>query len=465
MTSVKDHFNIAASKAAPDPDDPIANSFTQYKTLAELRCSIQISQRKSSLNFDPFYSDAKGSVETLDLQARNPELVLTKWVDRAGVVRTRNKLSEGVPEVDEHISRVHRRQLWREMKRAAQVLVNKDHIKEYTLLDCATVEALRHYTAGNYRNFLSDVLNHKIVTSDLLSKVGRGPVFEPWMLKEIIFEAVIRSAVDFNKKAADNAVAATAHFIGNNGTVKSRHFEIGYHEWKTDSDASLQNYFAQAEDMASNCSVFNLFEQIVLQFGTPANIGASSVEDLICQSALTYAIILQASSRAVEQLVRDSSEHAAKVAMDMGMIFAAISLGAGAAPIPYISSVVSSSERMIELVVSNYATRQVGGVTAIATTLNDQFANFVLKPALAGDRVPGLLEQVDHVSFGTPTTPKRHEFKKKGIARGEMGIIDDKAGENISATARRRQLGRLFRDKYTEYIGMMDTIHTPMRKL
>ena len=68
-------------------------------------------------------------------------------------------------------------------------------------------------------------------------------------------------------------------------------------------------------------------------------VGAGAVgatcADNIARAALAYAIILQAATRAVEQLVRDTTAHAAKVSLDVSVIFAAITLGGGVTPSPY----------------------------------------------------------------------------------------------------------------------------------
>jgi len=458
--SVEADFKQAATaQSINNPNDPIANSFAQYKALAQLRVSVTgIAPPKSPTSTQPVPSPntPKGSVELVNTPTKTPQQILIKWVDRRNILRTRNRLFDGGPET--HFPGSHLSQFRREAKRAFDIIVNKDDIKEYILLNPITAEALRHYSAGNFEQFLSDVLTNKIVTSDMLDRIGRGPIFEPWMLKKLIFDTVMKSSVDFNKSVADNAVAATAHFIANNGMVIGRAAEIGYEEWKAESEDSLRNYFAEVDASTTTSSIFTLFEQIILQFGTPANIGTSSVEDLIARAALTYAIILQAASRAVEQLVRDSTEHAAKVSLDVSIIFAAITLGAGVAPVPYLSLVVDDVEGVINTVIDNHVQAPVDAVNAVANTLNDQFSNCVLKPALAGDRVPGLLQQ----------TGPEQPAKAVSSTDGKSGVVAKDAGATapvLTPAAKRRQLGQLFNSKYQDYIGMLDTVHTPMRKM
>jgi hypothetical protein len=99
------------------------------------------------------------------------------------------------------------------MHRALDILVNKGNIREHLLLSSATVQALRYLVAREYSKFLAEVLANRLVTSDMLIRIGRGPIFNDWMIKQLIFDAVMKSAVDFNKGVADNAVAATAHFM------------------------------------------------------------------------------------------------------------------------------------------------------------------------------------------------------------------------------------------------------------
>lgn len=99
------------------------------------------------------------------------------------------------------------------MHRALDLLVNKDDIRDHLLLNQSTVQALKDYVSGNYDSFLDAVLRDKLITSDMLVRISRGPIFEEWMVKKLIFDAVMKSAVDFDKVASDNAVAATAHFM------------------------------------------------------------------------------------------------------------------------------------------------------------------------------------------------------------------------------------------------------------
>lgn len=467
--SLEADFQKATTTVSKDaPDAPIANSFAQYKALAQLRCaeSESIQSRVHSLQA----TVQKGCVQLMETTTKSPQLVLTKWVDREGVLRTRNGLGEGnIPSA--HASESHLRRVEREMKRVFDVLIDRDGIREHVLLNPVTTQALKYYSDGEYDQFLSVTQTNKIVTSDMLTRIGRGPIFEDWMLKKLIFDAVMKSSVDFNKSVADNAVAATAHYIANNGMVIGRFGELGHLEWKAESEAGLEKYFAQVDASTTSSNIFTLFEQIILQFGTPTNIGSSPVEDLIGRAALVYAIILQAASRAVEQLVRDSTQHAAKVSMDVSVIFAAITLGTGVAPVPYLAIVVEDVEGVIQTVIGNHVQAPVDAVTAVSNTLNDRFSNYVLKPALAGDRVPGLLQQVGSDGTGSVvpasgTMGKGPETAKGVVGGGEVKQLDaTPAAPVLTAAAKRRKLGELFESKYQDYIGMLETVHTPMRNL
>jgi len=229
---------------------------------------------------------------------------------------------------------------------------------------------------------------------------------------------------------------------------------LGHEEWKSESEQGLEKYFNEMDTATTSSNIFNLFNQIILQFATPTNIGSSTVEDLIARSGLAYAIILQAATRAVEQLVRDTTAHAAKVSLDISVIFAAITLGGSVAPSPYVALVVDSVEGVIETVINNYVNLPVNAVTAVASNLNDQFSNYVLKPALAGDSVPGLFpENASSIAAsGSGHKP-------------QAGVTSPAAATPLlTAAGKRRQLGQLFQSKYQDYIGMLDTVHTPMQK-
>ncbi|TVY67498.1 hypothetical protein LSUE1_G008234, partial [Lachnellula suecica] len=401
----------------------------------------------------------------------------------AGVLRTRNTLNDNVTASPLKTSRTHR--LDRDIHRAIDLLVNKDDIREHVLLNTSTVAALQHLEAGENDEFLSAVLKDKLVASDMLVRIGRGPIFEDWHVKRLVFEAVVASNGDFDKGMADNAVAATAHYLANNGMVKSRVAGLGHPEWKSESEEGLQKYFDEIDASTTSSNIFKLFAQIILQFGTPANIASSTVEDLIARAALAYAIILQASTRAIEQLVRDTTAHAAKVSLDVSVIFAAITLGSSVAPSPYAALVVDSVEGVIQTVITNYVNDPVTAITAVASNLSDQFANYVLKPALAGDSVPGLFPgnasaaspappastagSEPPVQTPSPVTPAPIPAAGGGTPAGAGA--GGKAGANATPTpaltpaAKRRQLGQLFQSKYQDYIGMLDTVHTPMRKI
>lgn len=243
---------------------------------------------------------------------------------------------------------------------------------------------------------------------------------------------------------------------------------LGHEEWKAESEDRLDKYFDEVDTSTSNSNIFTLFNQIVLQFATPANIGTSTVQDLITRAGLVYAIIFQAATRAVEQLVRDTTAHAAKVSLDVSVIFAAITLGGSLVPSPYVALVVDSVEGVIETIITNYANQPVNAVTAVATNLNDQFSNYILKPALAGDSVPGLFPG----NVGSVTAPGSGSKAQAGAVSVRTGAGDGtREADTSSATAeltpagKRRQLGQLFESKYEYYVGMLDTVHTPMQKI
>ncbi|CZR56673.1 uncharacterized protein PAC_06562 [Phialocephala subalpina] len=462
-----DFKEAAAAISKTSPNDPIANSFAQYKQFALLRCSGTVIKTAAPIPATSVYpTKQKGSVSLADTSAKNPDLVLTKWVDSKGVVRTRNTLDDAASQ--ERFSGNHTRRFEREMHRALDLLVNKDDIREHILLNSATVKALQYHVSGEHSMFLAEVLANKLITSDMLVRIGRGPIFEEWMVKQLIFDAVMKSTVDFAKVAADNAVAATAHFIANNGMVIGRLGGLGHEEWKAEGEDGLEKYFDEIDISTTTSNIFTLFNQSILQFATPANIGSSTVEDLIARAALAYAIILQAATRAVDQLVRDTTAHAAKVSLDVSVIFAAITLGGGVAPSPYVALVVDSVEGVIQTVISNYVNQPVSAVTAVASNLNDQFSNYILKPALAGDSVPGLFPRDASFVAGTGSGAKA---QAGGIPVGTgAGAETSKADASpatpaSTAAGKRRQLGQLFESKYQDYIGMLDTIHTPMRKI
>jgi hypothetical protein len=212
-----DFKQAATASSRTFPNDPIANSFAQYQAFAQLRCSaVKISPPSTTVATATTSESSpvqEGSVSLAPTTTKTPNLVLTKWVDNAGVVRTRNWLNDAASQ--ERFSEIQSRtrRIEREMHRALDLLVNKDDIREHLLLDPGTVEALRYYASGDHAKFQAVVLSEKIVTSDMLIKIGRGPIFEDWMIKQLIFDAVMKSAVDFDKASADNAVAATAHFM------------------------------------------------------------------------------------------------------------------------------------------------------------------------------------------------------------------------------------------------------------
>lgn len=190
------------------------------------------------------------------------------------------------------------------------------------------------------------------------------------------------------------------------------------------------------------------------------------MEGFIARAGLAYAIIVQAATRAVEQLVRDTTAHAAKVSLDVSVIFAAITLGGGVTPIPYVALVVDSVERVIQTVVTNYVNQPVSAITAVASNLNDQFSNYILKPALAGDSVPGLFPATASPATGSGTSSKVQVAGTSigtGIAPGTSKVSP--AAPELTPAATRRQLGQLFQTKYQDYIGMLDTVHTPMLKI
>lgn len=212
-----DFKEAATAVSKTSPNDPVANSFAQYKQFALLRCSRPVTGTPQPSTTGPIHAPSvspatvKGSVSLVDNSVQSNDLVLTKWVDNEGVVRTRNTLCDATAQERFSGSPTHRFE--REMRRAFDLLVNKDDIREYLLLHSATVEALRCYAAGDYTRFLAMVLANKLVTFDMLVRIGRGPIFAEWMIKQLIFDAVMKSAIDFDKEAADNAVAATAHFM------------------------------------------------------------------------------------------------------------------------------------------------------------------------------------------------------------------------------------------------------------
>lgn len=229
---------------------------------------------------------------------------------------------------------------------------------------------------------------------------------------------------------------------------------IGHEKWKPESEAGLEKYFETIDTSTTTSNVFTLFNQTILQFATPANIGESTVEELIDRSGLAYAIIFQAAIRAVEQLVRDTTAHAAKVSLDVSVIFAAITLGGSVAPSPYVALVVDSVEGIIQTVVNNYINQPVNAMTAVASNLNDLFSNYIIKPALAGDSVPGLFPKASDAVVTSL-------LQKPGVNNaGTTSPIP-----TLTPAAKRRQLGQLFESKYQYYVGMLDTIHTPMRKI
>jgi hypothetical protein len=240
---------------------------------------------------------------------------------------------------------------------------------------------------------------------------------------------------------------------------------LGHEEWKSESEGGLEKYLDEIDTSTTSSNIFTLFNQIILQFATPTNIGSSTVEDLIARAGLVYAIILQAATRAVEQLVRDTTAHAAKVSLDVSVIFAAITLGASVAPSPYVALVVDSVEGVIQTVISNFVNQPVNAVNAVASSLNDQFSNYILKPALAGDSVPGLFPE----STGSAVVSGLGSTDQAGGTPG-VGAETKQASASLAVplqtpAGKRRQLGQLFQSKYQDYLGMLDTVHTPMRKI
>ncbi|RFU24351.1 hypothetical protein B7463_g11984, partial [Scytalidium lignicola] len=466
-----DFKEAAATISNTSPNDPIANSFAQYKQFALLRCSRAVANTAPPSTTAPiptatvYPTKQKGSVFLINTSVKNHDLVLIRWVDSEGVVRTRNPLCDAASQGH---SGSHTRLFEREMHRALDLLVNKNDIREHLLLNSATVEALRYYVSEEYSKFLAEVLANKLITFDMLVRIGRGPIFGEWMIKQLIFDAVMKSAIDFDKMVADNAVAATAHFIANNGMVTGRSDGLGYKEWKAEGEDRLKKYFDEIDTSTTSSNIFTLFNQIILQFATPASIGSSSVEDLITRAGLVYAIILQAATRAVEQLVRDTTAHAAKVSLDVSVIFAAITLGGSLAPSPYVALVVDSVEGVIQTLISNYANQPVNAVTAIATNLNDQFSNYILKPALAGDSVPGLFPENASSVAGSGSSSKGQAGGtpvKTGTGNGTSEADTSLATTTLTPAGKRRELGQLFESKFQYYVGMLDTVHTPMQKI
>lgn len=244
--------------------------------------------------------------------------------------------------------------------------------------------------------------------------------------------------------------------------VVARELGIGHEEWKSESEHGIEKYFNQIDTSTTSSNIFTLFNQIILQFATPANMGSLKVEDLIARAGLAYAIILQAATRAVEQLVRDTTAHAAKVSLDVSVIFAAITLGGSVTPSPYVSLVVDSVEGVIQTVISNYVNQPVNAITAVASNLNDQFSNYILKPALAGDSVPGLFPESSVAGSGLPS-PTTQDGKTPVVSGKD--VVGKDATTGLTPAGRRRQLGQLFQTKYQEYIGMLDTVHTPMQRI
>lgn len=211
-----DYNKAAAATSKTSPSDPIANSFAQYKQFALLRCSGPAAYAAATSATAPVSGTSvdatkqKASVSLVNI-TKNPELILTKWIDSEGVVRTRNRLDD--PTAQEFFAQMRTQRWVREMHRAFDLITNKDDIRDHLLLNESTVQALRYYVSGDYSKFLTDVLKDKLITSDMLIRLSRGPIFEEWMVKQLIFDAVMKSAVDFNKNSADCAVAATAHFM------------------------------------------------------------------------------------------------------------------------------------------------------------------------------------------------------------------------------------------------------------
>lgn len=251
--------------------------------------------------------------------------------------------------------------------------------------------------------------------------------------------------------------------------VVGRQAGIGHEEWKSENEHGIEKYFDKIDTSTTSSNIFTLFNQIILQFATPTNIGSLKVEDLIARAGLAYAIILQAATRAVEQLVRDTTAHAAKVSLDVSVIFAAITLGGSVTPSPYVSLVVDSVEGVIQTVISNYVNQPVNAITAVASNLNDQFSNYILKPALAGDSVPGLFPVSPVAGSGSPSTTQAGKAPVATGSSAGAGKVDTTpaapATPALTAAGKRRQLGQLFQSKYQDYIGMLDTVHTPMQKI
>jgi hypothetical protein len=249
--------------------------------------------------------------------------------------------------------------------------------------------------------------------------------------------------------------------------VLGRFGELGPKEWKAESEHGLEKYFSEIDIAPASSNIFTLFNQIVLQFGTPANIQSSTVEDLIARAGLAYAIILQAATRAVEQLVRDTTAHANKVSLDVSVIFAAITFGASVAPSPYVELVTESVEGVIQTVIENFVNQPVAAINAVASSLNDQFSNYILKPALAGDSVPGLFPK-NASSIAGPASNATPPVAEAPVGTGAVAAVgkpDSSTTPTLTPAAKRRQLGQLFQSKYQDYMGMLDTVHTPMRKL
>src|SRR5690348_11380706 len=92
-----------APTSEAEPSDPIAISFAQYKQFALLRCSEAGARTAPSTTpstatvriatTKPDASKQKASVSLANV-TKSPDLILTKWIDSEGVVRTRNRLND-----------------------------------------------------------------------------------------------------------------------------------------------------------------------------------------------------------------------------------------------------------------------------------------------------------------------------------------------------------------------------------
>jgi hypothetical protein len=152
------------------------------------------------------------------------------------------------------------------------------------------------------------------------------------------------------------------------------------------------------------------------------------------------------------------------VSLDVSVIFAAITVGASVVPSPYVALVVDSIEGVIQTVITNFVNQPVNDVGAVASSLNDQFSNYILKPALAGDSVPGLFP-ADTSSVTAPGEAPKDQAAAKPVGTETSNADASPTTPVLTPARKRRKLGLLFQSKYQDYLGMLDTVHTQMRKI